>query len=306
MPVLRVDPRNVYVKQHAVLHVNTKNCQKLSNGCWRYTMPRKKDVFLLELRVLQSRLPHTFPPVPATNLKFKAVDTFDHTHVFDIPLPPMGPAFNGLASEIRGWTGHNGEYSKNGSVTNDIDEADDGNAFAVLSNWPVSLEFRSIDNKFYFRRKNNATGVYLLETKKVEISGSLLSYLGFSEAQITQLASGMEPGDKDIVAEDFPDLWGNNNDVFVAFPNLPHANHLVWSEEELDNVYMILPVGTFGTEEITTYDQDRSHMHSVAWTESDAPHGSYIDIKFQKEDGTLLDFQGRSWVLVLQVTYTTP
>lgn len=311
MKVLRVDPRNVYVKQHSILHINTKNCVRQTNGAWRYYLPKRKDVFLLELRVLQSRIPNTFPPVPPTTLKFKgsgadpATGT-QHTHEFEIPLPAMGPAFGDLASTITNWNGDNGEYRRDGAVANDIESETDTGAFAVLSNWPVTLKYRSIDNRFMFHRKFPFDGAtFLLQQAPIEITGSLLPYLGFSEAQVQNLASGLAVDDEDMVAENYPNLWGDQNDLFVAFPNLPHANHLVWGQDELENVYMILPIGAYGTEEITTYDADRSHMHAVAWTESNAPHTNYIDIKFQNEDGGVIDFNGRSWVLVMQVTYTT-
>lgn len=313
MTVLRVDPRHAYIKKESFLHIKPQHCVKQENGAWRYYLPKKLRVFILEMRVIQSRLPNTFAPVPATTIKFTSnagTEESPQLHEFAIPLPPMGPAFSTLAKSIREWVGHNGEYTyteKNlqGETVTTV-TYDDGTdvSYADLANWPVGLEYRTLDNKFYFRRTRGDTGVLL--ARNVKVTGSLLPYLGFSQAQIDKLATGVGVGENDLVAEDFPGLWGDTSEVFVSFPNLPQANHDIWGHEELENVYMVLPAGAYGTEEVTSYDMDRSHIHSVAWLTNNAPHVNYIDVKFKNEENRNIDFQGRGWSLLVQLTYTSP
>lgn len=284
-----------YFTETLMCMIDNKNTTVNADKSYKFALPPNRAGFVKNLRILQARFPNTFALIPATELRLDFYNNSDFVHHIIIRVPACGASAASMSSHVNSYE----VIDSADTSINPINLSD-----ADMSNLPVRLLFRGVDQKFYFKFYLEEGKTPAITANRCIVSGSLLPYLGFTE-------SSFEISDEDysstpiaVYASLFPKLWGDKQQIYIRIPNLSQRNHKMWNGSKVyEDLYNVSAIGSYGQETVFEYDRDRTHMHSVAWFGNDQSRISDIDIKLTDDSDNVLDFQGQNWYLLIEIEY---
>mmetsp|Transcript_39998 Transcript_39998/g.103301 ORF Transcript_39998/g.103301 Transcript_39998/m.103301 type:complete len:315 (-) Transcript_39998:145-1089(-) len=280
-----------YFTETLMCMISNSNTSVNPDGTFRFNLPTGEAGFIKNLRILQARFPNTFTVMPQSELTVKFYNGDTYRNFIKIVVPACGATASSMASFVNAY-----------QVTDSADTDYSDLADADMKDLPLSLNFRGIDQKFYFTF--NTEEMSSPNMDRAVITGSLLGHLGFTTDTIEISNPDVSDSPSNVYASLFPKLWGEQQQIYIRIPNLKQRNHKMWDGKRVyEDLYNVSAIGTYGQETVFEYDRDRTHMHSVAWYGNDQARISEIDIKLTDDSDKELDFQGQNWYILIEIEY---